>query len=620
MAKNLGIKDSPFPHVIGIFFIPILSNLLLRLYITGIGAILPILTSPTVYFFEFSTILIMVILFIKNKAYMSKFSFSMKGDELDSYQKVFVKYPSTLIVATVLYGIVGGIVVATTREDFSKYLGEEILVCSALAVLYALPSYIFFIRHYESRYGHIPFSMNHLSLSLKLRFILVVFFCLYGIFGITMVSIKTILISHDATATDIYGLISMKLGIIFLITIITSLYNVYKLLGGILRRIGTTRSILDEMSDGDFAFNNPNITSRDELGCLIHDLIGVKEKVSSLISEISDQSGNTTMIKEHLGAVSEEATSSMTQMNGNIDSMSRAATRLDENVTEVVQSMENLGSAITSIETGIDEQADLQQQSASAIIEMTASIESIADIAKNRISSADKLNKESEEGKAVLSETLESIQEIDESISNIKDMTTLILNIASQTNLLAMNAAIEAAHAGEAGRGFSVVAEEIRKLAETSSANSKKINDNIKHIIKRIEEASRRGAKTQSSFDTMTGGIKEVIDSLVEIEGSVSELKAGSSQITEVVTELDRNSHVLRDHSTKMNQERTGVVKAISGVQQISSENQIAMHEMGLGAKEVLESSLSLNEEAVRLSDATGQLETSIRKFKIEEK
>jgi len=161
------------------------------------------------------------------------------------------------------------------------------------------------------------------------------------------------------------------------------------------------------------------------------------------------------------------------------------------------------------------------------------------------------------------------------------------------------------------------VAEEIRKLAETSSSNSKQINDNIKDIIGKIEEAARRGSRTQSSFGSLTRGIDEVVNALGEIEGSVSELKEGSGEIIRAMDDLENNSRSLRDLSHQMNGERAEVTKALEGALQISSENQSAMGEMGIGAKEVMESSLSLNEQARRLSEATESLEKNVGSFKI---
>ncbi|MBN2625546.1 MAG: methyl-accepting chemotaxis protein [Spirochaetales bacterium] len=620
MGKKLEKKQRQlWPAILGIYLIPVLANIGMRFYIDGARGVMTLLGNPVMYAYIGGFTLIMLVLCFRNSRFMKGYSPELTGEDLEKFQRTFVKYPTLPLAGAIIYSVLAGIVVAYARGNLKEYISEEILLCFSLEMLFGMPPYILFIRLYERQNSHIPFSEKHMSLSLKARFTLVVFLCMISLYGVSLIGTKFIILHHAefGGGFGLYNQIRIKQSVIFLICVFMAVMNVIMLLDGILHRIGLSRDILNKMSLGDFSFEETNITSRDELGSLLFDLSKVRANVAGLIRSISGSSSRTVAIKEQLSAVSEQSSAAMTEMNGNIESIARSAQNLDNNMGDVSRSMDSLGEAVRNIDNAIDEQARLQQQSSSAVTEMSANIESIADIAHRRIESADKLNREAEEGRVVIEETIAGIQEIDSSIDNIKEITQVILGIASRTNLLAMNAAIEAAHAGEAGRGFSVVAEEIRKLAETSSSNSKQINDNIKDIIGKIEEAARRGSRTQSSFGSLTRGIDEVVNALGEIEGSVSELKEGSGEIIRAMDDLESNSRNLRDLSHQMNGERAEVTKALEGALQISSENQSAMGEMGIGAKEVMESSLSLNEQARRLSEATESLEKNVGSFKI---
>ena len=133
------------------------------------------------------------------------------------------------------------------------------------------------------------------------------------------------------------------------------------------------------------------------------------------------------------------------------------------------------------------------------------------------------------------------------SVGAIRDMISVINKIASSTNLLAMNASIEAAHAGDAGMGFSVVADEIRTLAESSSKNAKDIGTKLKEVLSTINEVSQGGSRSKDSFEGIKREIEKAMDSFTEIAQATEKLSTGGNQILEVITALNETSQGLRE-------------------------------------------------------------------------
>jgi methyl-accepting chemotaxis protein len=212
--------------------------------------------------------------------------------------------------------------------------------------------------------------------------------------------------------------------------------------------------------------------------------------------------------------------------------------------------------------------------------------------------------------------TFEEVKRINESVSSIKDITGIIASISSQTNLLAMNAAIEAAHAGEAGRGFSVVADEIRKLAEASSVNSKEIGAILKDIVGLIDSATRSGTETNTAFQSIDVEVRDLRDSLAEIFSNMSELHAGGDQILEAMSGLRDASIEVKDDSTAIGQSSSSIRESMSTLKRVSSEVAGGMSEISTGTREISTAMKDVLSNAGRLGEIGESLNADLSGFK----
>lgn len=540
------------------------------------------------------------------------------NETLQVLQKGIVKLPTYILGLNMLYSIIGPQFMLMGNAVESGNRMDLTFLSLAVLLLTGIPFYIFFIRSFEEFCSIVPFSSEYLSMKLATRTLLVTLFSLFSLSVLVFLSIK-------ASAQRIHLDLESRNAIIqvaaplLIFGIIMTLVCIYLLMAGINKRILLGQRMIEELSRGDYTHEDVPVPSRDELGELIHEINLVRNITGSAMRDINQRASKTIETKQNLITVAEESSSAMTEMTSNIQSVGNSITNLDNNIQDVTQSMERLNQFIGNLSANMTEQVSGQEESTAAIEEMTASIDNITQIAQGKIQASQELQKISDRGENVLKTTIDQIGKIFDSLDRIKDMTKLILNIASQTNLLAMNAAIEAAHAGEAGRGFSVVADEIRKLAETSSVNSKQINQSIQEIVALVESATESGGKTTQAFGAISQGIRDTLDSLGEISTGMSELKAGGGQILTSVDRIRESSETLNKQSEVMLSETERVNKAAAGLTQISAESRVAMDEMAIGAQEVLDSSLSLNDQAAELDETSRGLQESINRFKLAE-
>ena len=199
---------------------------------------------------------------------------------------------------------------------------------------------------------------------------------------------------------------------------------------------------------------------------------------------------------------------------------------------------EGIGAISEQLNGHVTEQAAAVTESAAAIEEMIANIQSVTKSLSENTQHVWNLQTASEVGHNGLNEVAAEIREIANESESLLEINSVMQNISSQTNLLSMNAAIEAAHAGESGRGFAVVADEIRKLAESSSRQSKTIGAVLKKIKEEIDKITRSTENVLNKFDAIDNGIKTVAAQERTVLSAMEEQERGSQQMLQAIGQL----------------------------------------------------------------------------------
>jgi len=200
----------------------------------------------------------------------------------------------------------------------------------------------------------------------------------------------------------------------------------------------------------------------------------------------------------------------------------------------------------------VGEQSVAVSESSAAIEEMIANTRSVTNTLSQNTGNVRELQEASKAGHSSLSGVAADIQEIARESESLLEINSVMQNIASQTNLLSMNAAIEAAHAGELGNGFAVVANEIRKLAESSAAQSKTISSVLKKIKGSIDKITKSTEIVLNKFDAIENGVETVSEQENSILGAMQEQGYGSQQILQAISQLNEITHRVKEDAREM--------------------------------------------------------------------
>jgi methyl-accepting chemotaxis protein len=438
------------------------------------------------------------------------------------------------------------------------------------------------------------------------------------IIGLLFVGIKMSFI-EETIMDEIVDKIRLMIGVALVVLFATVLLNILIFRQVIVRPIRTTVKMLKNISEGEGDLTKRlMVASRDEIGDMAKYFNFTFDKIKDLVAVIKRQSASLMNIGNELASNMTESAAAINQIAANIQNIKGQVINQSAGITETNSTIEQITAHIERLNEQIEKQSSSVSQSSSAIEETLANIRSVTQTLVKNVDNVNALAVASEAGRSSLQEVVGDIQEIAHESEGLMEINGVMQNIASQTNLLSMNAAIEAAHAGEAGKGFAVVADEIRKLAESSGEQSKTISTVLKKIVESIKKIENSTNMVLEKFEAIDLGVRTVSTQEEHIRNAMEEQNAGSKQILDAITQLNSINQVVKSGSVEMLAGSREVIKESRNLESITRQLSDGMNEMSVGAEQINTAISQVNIISSENKESIDSLVQEVERFKIE--
>ncbi|MDC7227772.1 MAG: methyl-accepting chemotaxis protein [Spirochaetales bacterium] len=454
---------------------------------------------------------------------------------LDNFFETIGAMPLKSLIAVLGLDILSQAAISTALVLFVGIPLPQILAFSGIMIAFAFLAagitYIFLDRYvidklYSAGLNYFPLEKIYRRQKAKL-IIIPVFVAIMSMVFATFIAIN---LMYSATTTDLFDdmyLVKHMVAASFvplLIFLAAIIFLVFSWASNSSRQYNQMFGNLENMTTGEKDLSKRIIISSvDEIAAISRYMNVFTDMIDSHLSKTVDLYNELDENQNLLNRTIEESSVQISSISGLLEQMNENISSVDNVVNDSVSTGKALVSNIEKAVEKISLQSGSISESSAAIEEMVASITEVSKRTDNVKSNTEKLSLSVENSGTVLTETINSITDVSQLSENLMSINSMISGIAAQTNLLAMNAAIEAAHAGDAGRGFSVVADEIRKLAEDTSAHTKSSSDSIKAITAQIKLSLDSARHTEEAFGNMMNEFEIIHDESILIAESMTE-------------------------------------------------------------------------------------------------
>ncbi len=340
------------------------------------------------------------------------------------------------------------------------------------------------------------------------------------------------------------------------------------------KRLKGITNVISELEESGDLSRRINISINDDIGILTSTLNALTDKLSNTINSLKEETNNVANSAQILHNSSSRSIDALDSMKNAVLSIESEEKKTNEIINLTYNDIESLKNSALQVEEQVLNQG-LAMERASASVEETAmNLVSISETTKQADTITEELRVVSENGMNSINSAEEAISLIQQSSEEVVNTVAMIQTIASQTNLLAMNAAIEAAHAGESGKGFAVVADEVRSLAATTSKNVQTVSKSMKEMEERIQNGVSAMLGAKNAFSSINNGVTQTADIVRRIAESVEEQRLGTAETLSATQEVVQSISSIKELAVSQRQHTDNVYENTKNI--VSSSNAIS--------------------------------------------
>jgi methyl-accepting chemotaxis protein len=514
-----------------------------------------IIQTPFIWAYVATVVGVLLFVAHTNLARVARWKADPASEDLALAQRSSSFIPIFAIVWMSIYCVVGpnvALLGQTLDHPFLDPFGYLIaeLLGIPLILLFSIPFFIIMIVRLEEFCLGLPLSNRHRFLSLGGKLVMSFIF---NIIGATLsMAVAALGILHSGETR--IGAMFERLMLALLIVAAIAAYNIILMMRQIVGPVRSLSAALETMFS-DFRTGKADLTrrtvqsSRDELGYLAANFNVFLESLAKLVSDIKTNVHRAAESHKKLTATSETNRRELEALDGRSTLLVRDFTDLRGKLDQARTSGRRIGGFLEKTGILVDEQATQVGKSATDIEALAAMLVALSRDADDGVKEGGAMKAQARTGEQDLTQLHEFIQEMDASTKVILDAVQVIQKIGAQTNLLAMNASIEAAHAGAAGKGFAVVAAEIRSLADGSTRSAVEITKNVREVTGILEKALGSADRTNSSIRSLVSSVEAVTATLENIQGRLAESAISGRSAAASLAQVVEGSRRLQDET-----------------------------------------------------------------------
>ena len=412
--------------------------------------------------------------------------------------------------------------------------------------------------------------------------------------------------------------VCMKKGVLCLIlSMLLAGYPFLVIIFGLTGRMRHASKVMEDIAkEGDLQ-HRIDITILDDFGVLTTSINEMIDKLSTMIKGLIDSTETVSYTSKIINASVFNSSNAIEDFNTMLEKINSNSSEQNNLVLEADKNISNLAKSIRVIREHLAEQSNSVATISSSVTQMTANIGSVAETAEKARGSAEILTQKSEQGRQSIENAIQTMQTIQKSSAEVQEFVNIIKNLASQTNLLSMNAAIEAAHAGEFGQGFAVVAEEVRNLAESSAKSARNIQQHMQDMIVAIDNGVETINSAGEAFMNISLKVEETANFVEEISAAMEEQKIGAAETQQATITVVDAVHAVNDLAQTQTEDATQVREFMRTVVKASESTLKAVQDGVIATMHLKESVQEVKDSATHNTNSVDVIEQQVGLFKV---